>query len=122
LLLAAAARLDHHRTRGGSTKQLKPLVGELGARLLQATGIGVEIAGQLLVTTGDNPDRVTSEPGFAMLCGAAPLPASSGKTQRHRLNRGGAGRPTAPSTWRSSAACAWTPPPRPTSPDAPPAV
>jgi hypothetical protein len=45
----------------------------------------VEIAGQLRVTAGDNPGRVTSEPGFAMLCGAAPLPASSGKTQRHRL-------------------------------------
>jgi transposase len=68
---------------------IKPLVGGLAPRLLQATGIGVEIAGQLLVTAGDNPGRVTSEPGFAMLCGAAPLPASSGKTQRHRLNRGG---------------------------------
>ena len=38
---------------------------------------------------GDNPERLRSEAGFAMLCGAAPLPASSGKTQRHRLNRGG---------------------------------
>ena len=49
----------------------------------------VEIAGQLLVTAGDNPERLRSEAGFAMLCGAAPLPASFGKTQRHRLNRGG---------------------------------
>jgi transposase len=54
-----------------------------------ATGIGVETAGQLLVTAGDNPTRLRSEAGFAMLCAAAPLPASSGKTQRHRLNRGG---------------------------------
>ena len=52
-------------------------------------GIGVEIAGQLLVTAGDNPERLKSEAGFAMLCGVAPLPASSGLTQRHRLNRGG---------------------------------
>lgn len=56
---------------------------------MAATGIGVETAGQLLVTAGDNPTRLRSEPAFAMLCAAAPLPASSGKTQRHRLNRGG---------------------------------
>ena len=65
------------------------LVGELAPQLVAATGIGVETAGQLLVTAGDNPQRLRSEPAFAMLCAAAPLPASSGKTQRHRLNRGG---------------------------------
>jgi transposase len=65
------------------------LVGELAPQLVAATGIGVETAGQLLVTAGDNPRRLRSEPAFAMLCAAAPLPASSGKTQRHRLNRGG---------------------------------
>jgi transposase len=65
------------------------LVGELAPRLVAATGIGVETAGQLLVTAGDNPQRLRSEPAFAMLCAAAPLPASSGNTQRHRLNRGG---------------------------------
>jgi transposase len=68
---------------------IMPLVQELAPALVQATGIGVEIAGQLLVTAGDNPERLRSEAAFAMLCGAAPLPASSGKTQRHRLNRGG---------------------------------
>lgn len=66
-----------------------PLVAELAPQLLAATGIGVEIAGQLLVTAGDNPKRLRSEAGFAMLCGVSPLPASSGLTQRHRLNRGG---------------------------------
>jgi transposase len=65
------------------------LVTELAPRLLTRVGIGVEVAGQVLVTAGDNPQRLRSEPAFAMLCGAAPLPASSGKTQRHRLNRGG---------------------------------
>jgi len=65
------------------------LVRELNPKLLDAVGIGVEIAGQLLVTAGDNPERLRSEAGFAMLCGVAPLPASSGMTQRHRLNRGG---------------------------------
>lgn len=68
---------------------IEPLVRELAPQLLARPGIGVEVAGQLLVTAGDNPERMRSEAGFAMLCGAAPLPASSGKTQRHRLNRGG---------------------------------
>lgn len=68
---------------------IEPLVRELAPRLIAASCIGIEIAGQLLVTAGDNPQRIRSEAGFAMLCGVAPLPASSGKTQRHRLNRGG---------------------------------
>ena len=68
---------------------IERLVRELNPKLLEAIGIGVEIAGQLLVTAGDNPERLRSEAGFAMLCGVAPLPASSGMTQRHRLNRGG---------------------------------
>jgi transposase len=58
-------------------------------RLVGCYGVGVEVASQLLVTAGDNPDRLHSEAAFAHLCGVAPLPASSGKTQRHRLNRGG---------------------------------
>ncbi|CAN3985903.1 Mobile element protein [Kitasatospora purpeofusca] len=52
-------------------------------------GVGTETAGQLLVTAGDNPDRPASEASFAHLCAAAPVPASSGRTDRHRLNRGG---------------------------------
>jgi transposase len=68
---------------------INPLVQELAPQLLARPCIGVEIAGQILVTLGDNPGRIRSEAGFAMLCGVAPLPASSGKTQRHRLNRGG---------------------------------
>ena len=70
-------------------KLIKPLVIELAPQLLQRHGIGVEIAAQMLLTAGDNPDRLRSEASFAMLCGVAPLPASSGKTCRHRLNRGG---------------------------------
>lgn len=44
---------------------------------------------QLLITAGDNPQRLNSESGFAALCGVSPVPVSSGKTNRHRLNRGG---------------------------------
>lgn len=43
----------------------------------------------MLITAGDNPERLRSEASFAALCGASPIPASSGKTNRHRLNRGG---------------------------------
>jgi transposase len=43
----------------------------------------------LLLTAGDNPERLQSEASFAALCGVSPVPASSGKTIRHRLNRGG---------------------------------
>ncbi len=42
-----------------------------------------------MVTAGDNPDRLHSEAAFAHLCGVAPIPASTGRTHRHRLNRGG---------------------------------
>lgn len=66
-----------------------PLVGELAPNLLQLEGVGIEIAGEFVVVAGDNPDRLRCEASFAMMCGACPIPASSGKTQRHRLNRGG---------------------------------
>jgi transposase len=57
--------------------------------LLAKPGVGAEVAGQLLVTAGDNPERLRSEASFAHLTGVAPIPASSGRTTRHRLNRGG---------------------------------
>jgi transposase len=57
--------------------------------LLALPGVGPETATALLVAAGDNPDRLRSEATFASLCGVAPIPASSGKTTRHRLNRGG---------------------------------
>jgi transposase len=68
---------------------IEPLVVDIAPRLLELEGVGVHNAGELLVCAGDNPERLTSEAGFSMLCGASPIPASSGKTQRHRLNRGG---------------------------------
>jgi transposase len=57
--------------------------------LLARPGIGPVSAAQLLATAGDNPDRLASEAAFAALCGASPVEHSSGKTERHRLNRGG---------------------------------
>ena len=68
-------------------KDLKVLIGQKAPDLLAVHGVGADIAGQLLITAGDNPDRLRSEASFAALCGASPLLASSGKTNRHRLNR-----------------------------------
>jgi transposase len=68
---------------------LAALTRRAAPRLLARYGVGVETAGQLLVTAGDNPDRLHSEAALAALCGASPVEASSGKTVRHRLNRGG---------------------------------
>lgn len=66
------------------------LVRHAAPDLLELQGVGVEIAGQLLVTAGDNPERIHSEAAFAKLCGVAPQPASSGRTAgRHRLSRSG---------------------------------
>lgn len=69
--------------------QLTPLVTATAARLVALPGVGVDTAGQLLVTAGDNPTRLRSERAFARLCGVAPIPVSSGRTDRHRLHRGG---------------------------------
>ena len=68
---------------------LKPLVATTAPQLMAVYGVGTEVAAQLLITAGDNPERLRSEAAFARLCGTAPLPASSGRTTRHRLNRGG---------------------------------
>ncbi len=57
--------------------------------ILEVNGVGAVVASQLLVTFGDNPERMTGEAAFAALAGVAPVPASSGKTNRHRLSRGG---------------------------------
>jgi transposase len=68
---------------------LLPLTQHAGADLLALTGVGPDTAAQLLVSAGDNPERLRNEASFAHLCGVAPIPASSGKRDRHRLNRGG---------------------------------
>jgi hypothetical protein len=68
---------------------IQPLVAAINPRLLQLNGVGADVAGQPLVTAGQNPQRIRSEAAFAMLCGVAPIPASSGQAQRYRLNRGG---------------------------------
>ena len=65
------------------------IVDELAPSLVARNSIGHESAAQLLLTAGDNSERLHSEASFAALCGVSPVPASSGKVTRHRLNRGG---------------------------------
>ena len=65
------------------------MVDELAPALVARHSIGHASAAQLIVTAGDNSERLHSEASFAALCGVSPVPASSGKTNRHHLNRGG---------------------------------
>jgi transposase len=89
-LRSLARRHQHLSTEITELERLiEPLVQQINPALCALFGVGPDSAGQLLVTAGDNPDRLRSEAAFAMLCGVAPLPASSGATHRHRLNRGG---------------------------------
>jgi transposase len=68
---------------------LSGLVTQTAPELLTLHGAGIDTAATLLVTAGDNPGRLRSEAAWAHLCGTAPIPASSGKVTRWRLNRGG---------------------------------
>jgi transposase len=66
-----------------------PLVAARAPGLLALYGVGPYTAAMLLVVAGDHPERLRSEAAWAHLCAAAPIPASSGKVTRHRLNPGG---------------------------------
>jgi transposase len=68
---------------------LDKLVTATAPEMLELFGVGLDTAATLLVTAGDNPERLHSEAAWAHLCGVAPIQASSGKVTRHRLNRGG---------------------------------
>ena len=69
--------------------ELDRLVAETAAPLLERKGLGTDTIAALLIAAGDNPHRLKNEASFAALCGASPVDASSGKQQRHRLNRAG---------------------------------
>jgi|TARA_B110000211_G_scaffold190730_1_gene217334 transposase len=70
-------------------RNLKRLTLSTAPLLTQELGIGPYVAATLLVTAGDNPERLKKESSFAALCGVSPIEASSGKVVRHRLNRSG---------------------------------
>lgn len=100
--------------------ELKPLVAQAAPELVALPGIGTETAAQLLITAGDNSDRLRSEASFAHLCAAAPVPASSGRTHRPASTAAATDKPTTPSTSSPWSGCATTHAPATTSPAAPP--
>ena len=69
--------------------RLARLVERHAPQLLDVVGIGPDTAVTLLITMGDNPERLDSEASFAALCGVSPVERSSGRRQYRRLNRGG---------------------------------
>jgi len=69
-------------------RELEEIVAGLTPELLEECGVGTVCAAQLVVSSGD-PARMVSEASFAALAGTSPVDASSGRQQRHRLNRGG---------------------------------
>ncbi len=72
------------------TNALDTLVTEVApVELTEKTGVGTVIAADMMITYGSNPDRIHSRESFGALCGVSPVDASSGRQQRHRLNRGG---------------------------------
>jgi transposase len=70
-------------------EQLERLVATAAPRTIQLFGVGTQAASQLLITAGENIDRLRGEAAFAKICGTAPIPASSGRTIRYRLDYGG---------------------------------
>ncbi len=73
----------------GHDAHLEHLTRLRAPELVEAHGVGAGTAAEMLMVVGDNPERIRSEAAFAKLYGACPIPASSGRTSRHRLNRGG---------------------------------
>jgi transposase len=90
--LAVRTLAERHQALSAEIKDLDTELDRLTAKtatpLVALFGVGTDSAGALLVAAGDNPDRLRSEAAFSMLCGSSPIEAS-GKTIRHRLNRGG---------------------------------
>ncbi|WYB39857.1 transposase [Streptomyces sp. GD-15H] len=85
-----ARRIQHLTEEIGDLNQrIAEAVKASSPGLLDVRGVGPDSAAALLIAAGDNPERLTGEASFAALCGTSPVEASSGKTQRRRLNRGG---------------------------------
>jgi transposase len=90
-----AARIQALTEQRQLQQQITIVLRTHAPQLLQRHGSGPDCAAALLITAADNPDRLHSEASFAALCGVSPVEASSGKTRRRRLNRGGDGRANA---------------------------
>jgi len=85
---------------------IKNLVTRTGPQLVEPFAIGVDTAAEILIVVEGNPERIRSEATLANLAGISPIPASSGMTSgRQRINHGGHGNCTRPSTAPSSSGC-----------------
>lgn len=85
----AKAHIDAHQRADELEHWIRQLVNTHYPAVAGIYGAGPVTAAELVITAGGNPDRIRNEAALASLTGTAPLPASSGKTTRHRLNRGG---------------------------------
>ncbi|RMI27530.1 IS110 family RNA-guided transposase, partial [Nocardia stercoris] len=89
-LRSLAQRIGDSQAHADQIKQqLGKILEQVAPNTMGVFALGPDTAAALVISIGDNPDRLTSEAAFARLCGVAPIPASSGKTTRHRLHRGG---------------------------------
>lgn len=86
---AASQWLSLHRDITAYTATIRDFITTHAPALATHPGVGPDSAARLLIAAGANPERLTTDAAFAHLAGVDPIPASSGKTQRHRLNRGG---------------------------------
>ena len=103
--------LDLHEEIRVHSTQLKVLTNAAAPEMLKRFGVGFDTAAEMLITAGDNADRIRSEAAFAKLCGVCPIPAGSGKTSgRHRLNRGGNRQANAALYWVVIVRLRWHPP------------
>ncbi len=80
--------LELHDEIADQDVMISVIVDELAPEMIAGQAIGYESAAQLLITVGDNPERLKSEASFAALCSVNPIPASLGWSGRGRLNRG----------------------------------
>lgn len=85
----AKTHWDLNQAAAGLEDRMHALLQVHYPALLELYGVGTITAATLVAAAGDNPHRIRSEAAFAKMCGACPIPASSGKTNRYRLNRGG---------------------------------
>jgi transposase len=89
-LRVLAHRIQHLTSEiNDLTRRISKVLADHAPHLLERRGVGPDSAATLLIAAGDNPERLATEASFAALCGASPVEASSGRTHRHRLNRGG---------------------------------
>lgn len=99
-----------HKEIQAHGNELERIVSEKAPGLMRSHGISTMTAAEMLILVGNNPERIRSEATLAKLCGVCPIPASSGKTNRMRLNRVVTDKPMLPSISSHSLECGFMKP------------